>query len=298
MLYHVTHATTYNYTELVALCHNIVHLTPRDSPRQNCLRNQLLITPSPAVTVAGRDYFGNPLTFFTVQEPHRQLTVTTQMLTEVAPFPGVPAPEQSPAWDEVRDRIRTDASFEGLDAYQFVFESVYVKSSGDLADYARASFPAGRPLVEAMLELNRRIHEDFKYDPASTTVTTPLADVLSKRRGVCQDFAHLGIGCLRSLGLPARYVSGYLLTEPPAGQPRLVGADASHAWLSAYCPGLGWIDLDPTNNLIPSEKHVVLSWGRDYDDVSPIKGVILGGGQHTVSVAVDVVRMDATPPEK
>jgi transglutaminase-like putative cysteine protease len=242
------------------------------------------------VSTERTDFFGNPVTFFTIQEPHHELTVTAHHMVSVSPF-ALPEPAQTPAWEEVRQVLSSDRGPRSLDVYQFVFDSPYVTTDPELADYAAASFAAGRPLLEAVLDLTRRIHTDFRYDTKATTVATPLSEVFSARRGVCQDFAHLQIGCLRSLGLAARYISGYLLTTPPPGQQRLVGADASHAWLSVYCPGFGWIDVDPTNNQVPSDQHILLAWGRDYDDVSPIKGVILGGGQHTVSVAVDVVPM-------
>jgi transglutaminase-like putative cysteine protease len=288
MTYRVTHTTTYVYSEPVTLCHNLVHLTPRDGPRQSCRHHQLLVSPLPAVSKGRTDFFGNHVTFFTVQEPHQKLAVTARSITQITPF-FVPDPAATPPWERVRELLASDTSAHGLESYQFAFDSPYVRTNAELADYAAPSFTGGRPLLEAMLDLTRRIHRDFRYDHTATTVATPLYEVLKGRRGVCQDFAHLAIGCVRSLGLAARYVSGYLLTNPPPGQVRLVGADASHAWLSVYCPGQGWIDFDPTNNQIPSDKHITLAWGRDYEDVSPIKGVILGGGQHSVSVGVDVV---------
>jgi transglutaminase-like putative cysteine protease len=288
MIYRVMHTTTYVYSEPVSLCHNLAHLTPRDGPRQVCQHTQLVIQPQPGVSTERSDFFGNPVTFFTIQEPHQELAVTAYHVIAVSPFI-LPDPAQTPAWEEVRQVLSNERGPRSLEVYQFVFDSPYVTTDPDLADYAATSFPPGRPLLEAVLDLTRRIHGDFRYDTKATTVATPLSEVLAARRGVCQDFAHLQIGCLRSLGLAARYISGYLLTTPPPGQQRLVGADASHAWLSVYCPGFGWIDVDPTNNQIPSDQHILLAWGRDYDDVSPIKGVILGGGQHTVSVAVDVV---------
>jgi transglutaminase-like putative cysteine protease len=291
MIYRVLHTTTYTYREPVSLCHNVAHLTPRACPRQTTRQSQLLIDPPPAVTAERLDFFGNPMTFFTIQEPHRRLTVTAMHQTEVLPSVTLD-PLQTPPWEVVRERLENDRTPEGWDACQFVFDSPFVTPSADLADYAAPSFCADRPLLDAVLDLTKRIHADFRYDPAATSVTTPLSEVLAARHGVCQDFAHLQIGCLRALGLPARYVSGYLLTAPPPGQGRLVGADASHAWLSVYCPGVGWVDVDPTNNVVPSDQHVVLAWGRDYDDVSPIKGIILGGGQHVVAVSVDVVPAD------
>jgi transglutaminase-like putative cysteine protease len=288
MTYRVTHTTTYVYSEPVTLCHNLVHLTPRDTPHQTTRHPQLLVSPLPAVSKAHTDSFGNHAQFFTVQEPHQKLSVIARSTTQVKQYVP-PAADATPPWEQVRAAVAADRSPQGLETYQFAFDSPYIRTNPDLADYAAASFPEGRPLLEAVLDLTRRIHKDFRYDDTATTVATPIHEVLRVRRGVCQDFAHLQIGCLRTLGLAARYVSGYLLTNPPAGQQRLVGADASHAWLSVHCPGWGWIDVDPTNDLIPSHKHITLAWGRDYDDVSPIKGVILGGGEHSVTVGVDVV---------
>jgi len=237
------------------------------------------------------DYFGNATLFFTIQEPHPKLSVTAQNLVEVTP-PILTPPDQTIAWELAAANVSQNLSTEGLDAYQYVFNSCYIKVGTPLLEYSRPSFPPGKPLLECVLDLTRRINQEFQYDPQATTIATPLAEVLTHRRGVCQDFAHLEIGCLRALGLPARYVSGYLLTQPPKGQERLVGADASHAWLSVFCPGVGWIDVDPTNNQITQEKHITIAWGRDYEDVSPIKGIILGGGRHSVRVAVDVIPVE------
>ena len=297
MLYRVTHSNTYRYTEPVSLCHNLLHLAARDTPRQSSHHHQLLIQPVPAVSTHRTDYFGNPESYFTIQEPHPLLTMTAVNLVRIRPL--TPSPLTSaekgrggPPWEEVPALLARPNMPEDLEACQFLFDSTYVRRNRELADYARPSFPRGRPVAEAVLDLTRRIHTDFHYDKTATTTTTPVLDVLHHRHGVCQDFAHLQIGCLRSLGLAARYVSGYLQTSPPPGQPRLIGADASHAWLSCYCPGSGWLDVDPTNNLVPAERHIVLAWGRDYDDVSPIKGVILGGGRQEVTVAVDVTLIE------
>jgi transglutaminase-like putative cysteine protease len=289
--YQVTHTTTYEYTEPVSLCQNLAHLTPRDVPEQHCLRTALSVTPQPAVLSDRIDYFGNSSTFFSVQQPHRELVVTASHLIQLSPRPA-PDAAASPAWEEVRDRLPADRGPATLEAYQFVFGSRYTPPTAELAAYALVSFPPGRPLLEGVFDLTARVHHDFVYDPRATTVATPLGEVFAKRRGVCQDFAHLELACLRSLGLAARYVSGYLCTHSAADPRRLVGADATHAWLSVWCPHLGWVDVDPTNDLVPSDKHILLAWGRDYDDVSPIKGVILGGGQHLVQVAVDVTRVD------
>ncbi len=288
MIYRIAHTTTYQYTESVVLGHHLVHLTCRTTPQQSNRSWQLLIDPVPVVSTARTDAFGNVMQFFAIQAPHDRLKILATNTTEVRPTPEVP-PETTPPWEQVIQRLHGERTAETLDALQFTFESPYVPCLPDLVDYARPSFPAGRPLLVAVLDLMHRIHTDFRYDTSATTLATPVDEVLHGRRGVCQDFAHLMIGCLRGLGLPARYVSGYLRTTPPPGQARLVGADATHAWLSVWCPGSGWIDLDPTNNARPTDKHVVLAWGRDYDDVSPIKGVLLGGGSHAVTVAVDVV---------
>jgi transglutaminase-like putative cysteine protease len=297
MTYRVTHTTTFRYGKLVSLCHNLVHLTPRTCARQKCLSSQLHMTPAPKLCIEQVDFFGNRATYFMVEEPHEELTLTAVSETEVVPF-AAPDAAVTPPWESVRAELEQDHSPQGLEARQFVHDSRYVKTSPELAAYAAPSFPAGRPVLEAARDLTRRIHQDFHYDAKATTVATPIHDVLEHRRGVCQDFAHLQIGCLRAQGLSARYVSGYLRTNAPPGQERLVGADASHAWLSVYCPGSGWIDLDPTNDLIPSDGHLILAWGRDYDDVSPVKGVNLGGGRHSVNVGVDVAMLskDAGPP--
>lgn len=291
MIYRVTHNNTYSYSEPVTLCHNVLHLSARDTPVQCCRHNQLLIQPVPSVSSSRTDYFGNPVTFFAVQEPHQKLELTAVNLTEINPQDS-PDPKTTPPWEQVRDLLAGPNSPESRDACQFLFDSLYVKRHAELAEYAQPSFSPGRPFLEAVLDLTARLHADFQYDKTATTASTPVLEVLHHRHGVCQDFAHLEIGCLRTLGLAARYVSGYLVTTPPPGKPRLVGADASHAWLSVFCPGFGWIDVDPTNNVVPSGQHIVLAWGRDYDDVSPIKGVILGGGKQEVLVAVDVAPVD------
>jgi transglutaminase-like putative cysteine protease len=288
MIYRVQHVTTYLYSQPVSMCHTEAHLTPRDRPEQSLVSSELAVDPPPDGITTYRDYFGNDVTFFTVQQPHEKLVVTAESLVEVRAMPQ-PAPQQSTAWERVGQLLRGHRTPETLDALQYVFESPFVKPSESLAAYARDSFSTGRPIVEAALDLAQRMHREFKYDQTATTIATPIEEVLAHREGVCQDFAHVMIGCLRSLGLPARYVSGYLRTRVKDADPALVGADASHAWVSVYCGGLGWLDFDPTNNALPSGHHVTLAWGRDYDDVSPVKGVILGGGdEQTIQVAVNV----------
>ena len=291
MKYEVAHRTTYHYSEPVTLGHNSAHLTPRMLPRQRCLANRLVVLPAPSSMRSWTDYFGNQATYFTVEEEHRELSVTatSEVSLDAPPLHDAAGPA---AWEAARDGLWRDPGPIDVAAAVFAFDSPCVCRHERLAEYAGGSFTSGRPLVEAVLDLTARIHREFKYDPTATSVATPTMEVFEKRRGVCQDFAHLEIGCLRSLGLAARYVSGYLLTDPRPGQPKLVGADASHAWLGVFCPGYGWIDFDPTNNVIPFLRHVTVAWGRDYGDVCPIKGVFLGGGSHWMSVAVDVTAVD------
>ena len=287
MNYRVSHISRYVYSEPVTLCHNIAHLNLREYTGQTRHQSNLDVQPRPSVLAERLDYFGNPATFFSIQEPHDELTVAATHVVSVEP-PPVPAPQETPPWEEVRDLLPHDRSPAVLEAYQFVFDSPSVAHHPDFAAYAAPAFSPSRPLLEAVLDLTRRIHTEFVYDPRATTVATPLREMFVKKRGVCQDFAHLAIACLRSLGLAARYVSGYLCTSPPPGQQRLVGADASHAWFAVYSPS-GWIQVDPTNNRLADDKHILLAWGRDFTDVSPIKGVVLGGGQHSIRVTVDVV---------
>ncbi len=287
MDYKISHTTVYSYSEMVPICHNEVHLTPRELVRQKRLTHRLMVRPHPTTLDNQLDYFGNQVSFFTVEEGHEKLTVTASSKVRVIEAPP-PAATETP-WEAVRDRLAADRSPPWLDAYQFVFDSPHILASEELADYAASSFPAGRPWLEAIVDLTARIHGEFKYDPTATTVNTPLDLVMKMRCGVCQDFAHLQIGCLRAIGLSARYISGYLVTESPVGQPRLIGADASHAWVSAFSPDHGWIDFDPTNNQIPAMQHITLAWGCDYSDVAPIKGVFIGGGKHAMTVSVDVL---------
>jgi transglutaminase-like putative cysteine protease len=255
------------------------------------IRNELRINPEPATRTERVDYFGNCLCFFTVQEPHKELVVEAKSEVVIAQDAAA-WPQHAPSWEEVARSLGEDRSAEGLDAYQFAFESPRIRMRPEFAAYARQSFTPGRPLTEALLFLTARIHRDFRFNSKATNVRTPAEEVFKKRHGVCQDFAHVQIACLRSLNLAARYVSGYLRTYQAPGKPRLIGADASHAWVSAYCPGWGWLDVDPTNNVVPSDGHVTLAWGRDYGDVSPLHGLVIGGGAHTLQVAVDMEPID------
>jgi len=291
--YRVTHQTIYSYTSFVTLCHNKAHLRPRDTKYQICEDHKFVVTPEPSVMHRRADFFGNQAQFFTVQQNHDELVVRVESLVAVS-HRSYPRAEQTVPWEVARKSIRGDLTEAALEAFELVFDSPHVARSPELMDYAAACFPPGRPILEAVLDLNARINRDFKFAPHTTTVSTPIAEVFRTRKGVCQDFAHLMIGCLRSIGLAARYVSGYLRTNPPPGRPRLVGADASHAWVSVYLPGTGWLDFDPTNKSTPQGSHITLGWGRDYSDVSPLPGVLLGGGSQTISVSVDVAPIDET----
>lgn len=300
-LYDVLHDTTYRYASAVALSQQIAHLRPRPCAGQQTLAHRLEIVPAPAQCSERSDFFGNPVTAFALHAPHAQLVVRARSRIRVEP-PAWPDPACSPAWEVARDHLRDGLSghaplqADARAAGQYRFASPFVTLGDEAVDYAAYAlqcFTPGRPVLEALLALSAQIHADFRFDPAATGVATPVAEVFATRRGVCQDFSHLAIACLRALGLAARYVSGYLLTAPPPGQARLIGADASHAWAALWCPGLGWIDVDPTNAVQPGGGHITLAWGRDYGDVCPLRGVILGGGQHTVEVAVTVTPVEA-----
>lgn len=292
MIYKIVHRTTYKYKYPVSVGNHVACLKPRSLPRHRLAQCQLHIQPNPATITERVDYFGNVLCFFTVQEPHTELVVEARS-NLIMDSGAAASPDNAIPWEEAVQSLPGDHSPEGIEAYQFRFESPRIRLRSEFAAYALQSFTRKRPLRDGLLDLTARIHKDFRFDSGVTTVRTPTEEVFKKRRGVCQDFAHFQIACLRSLNLSARYVSGYLRTYPPPGQPRLVGADASHAWVSAYCPGTGWLDLDPTNNLIPSNGHVTLAWGRDYGDVSPLRGLILGGGVHALKVAVDMEMLES-----
>lgn len=292
MKYRVQHTTAYRYSEPASLGHNEARLTPRTHGRQRCLSSFVGIQPNFAGWSEWDDYFGNRVSYFTVEQEHAELTITARSEVEVAE-PQTPAADRTPPWEQVRAALASPRCFETFAAAQFLFDSPSICLEPWAAEYAAPSFPAGRPVLDAVLDLTARIHREFDYTPTSTTVSTPVREVFEQRRGVCQDFAHLQITCLRSLGLAARYVSGYLLTDPPPGSPKLIGADASHAWLSVFCPGVDWIDVDPTNNQLPALRHITLGWGREYHDVCPVKGVVLGGGQHLMCVSVDVTQLDS-----
>jgi transglutaminase-like putative cysteine protease len=279
--YRVTHTTEYRYDSPVAESYGQLHVLPRDTAAQRCRRTDVRIEPAPADYRERVDHFGNRAAYFAVLQPHSQLRLVATSAIDVD-GPGPPA-GAGPAWEDARRHL---PPLEG----EFALPSPLVPDLEEVAAYAAGSFPPGRPIVEAVAELSSRIHCDFTYEPGTTSVTTTLAEVLAERRGVCQDFAHLGIGCLRSLGLAARYVSGYLETLPPPGRPRLVGADVSHAWFAFHAGPLGWVDIDPTNDCFVGERHLTNAWGRDYGDVAPVQGVIFTDAtSNELSVTVDVV---------
>jgi len=292
MKFRIRHTTQYRYSEPVSLCHNVAHLRPRATATQNCLSTQLSVSPLPSRSHAWEDLFGNRQDYFSIQEPHSELTVTALSEVEVMSARDLLDSAFPIAWEQALEHLRQTADPQVLEARQFTLESNFIELSAAIADYAACSFTAGRPLLEAVHDVMQRIHRDFTYDPHFSSIATPLHQVLEHRRGVCQDFAHMAIACLRSCGLAARYVSGYLETLPPPGEEKLVGADASHAWFGVYVPYQGWVDFDPTNDQIPAEQYITAAWGRDYADVAPLKGVLFGGGdKHQLDVAVDVERM-------
>ena len=329
MRFRVNHTTHYGYGSPVSLCHSIAHLKPRQTPHQRCLKSQVRVTPWPSVSREHTDLFGNRVSYFSIQQSHAALEVSAVSEVEIT-APAELDAAASPPWEQVRSRLHEARESEAISARMFTLPSPAIPARAEALDYALASFTPGRPVLAAARELMARIYAEFDYDPAATGVATPLAEVLSQRHGVCQDFAHVGIACLRALGLAARYVSGYLETLPPPGQPKLRGADASHAWYALYlppgaCAELGhrpngavtkgptadapaspaadatagaqastgvWIDYDPTNDCLLGEQHITTAVGRDYGDVTPVRGVFYGGGEHRLSVAVDVDRLD------
>lgn len=292
--YQIFHDTHYHYDSPVSLAQQLAHLWPRACSWQRCSEQQLLVSPEPTVRRDELDVFGNPLTRLAFERPHDELQVNAQLTVEVLARPLLDF-TQSLAWDQVSSALTYSSqplSAALLEACRYRFESPYVHLKKSFVEFSESCFPPGRPLLQGVQALMEKIFSEFTFDAEATQVATPLVEVLERRRGVCQDFAHLMLACVRSRGLAARYVSGYLLTQPPPGQPRLIGADASHAWVSVFCPVLGWVDFDPTNNVQPALEHITLAWGRDFSDVSPLRGVILGGGSHDPEVQVTVMPLE------
>lgn len=288
MIYDVTHRTVYRYSTPVVQSQHIVHMSPRPLPRQSVKGHALLIDPAPTIRTERTDYDGNRTVMFDIEQSHEELIVLAQSTIEVVAPAEIDFAASTP-WDALVEHISETAVGLNLAVARYACASRHTRPSIEIADYARPSFPAGRPVLLGAWDLVQRIHADFTFDTTATDVSTPVMRVLQQRRGVCQDFSHLTLACLRALHLPARYVSGYILTSPPPGQPKLAGADASHAWISVFSPEFGWVDFDPTNGLMPRDEHITIAYGRDYDDVSPISGIILGGSEHSVFVGVDVV---------
>jgi transglutaminase-like putative cysteine protease len=292
--YQIFHDTCYHYDSPVSLAQQLAHLWPRECTWQRCTEQQLLISPEPTTRRDELDVFGNPLTRLAFERPHDELQVNARLTVEVLARPLADF-SLSPAWEQTRNALTYSSqplSAEMLEACRYRFQSPYVHLKRSFVEFSESCFPPGRPLLLGVQALMQKIFSEFTFDAEATQVATPLVEVLKRRRGVCQDFAHLMLACVRSRGLAARYISGYLLTQPPPGQPRLIGADASHAWVSVFCPVLGWVDFDPTNNVQPALEHITLAWGRDFSDVSPLRGVILGGGSHDPEVRVTVMPLE------
>ncbi|AWX99760.1 transglutaminase [Marinomonas primoryensis] len=293
MRYRVRHITEYTYGAPVSLCYNMAHLLPRDTRNQLCLHQKIQINPPPVYQNESEDYFGNQTFYFSIQEAHKKLVIDVSTEFEIAPINVLEWQIQSTiTCGELRSLLSAPTTPELRMAKEYLLDSPQIRRSADLGAYAESTFADDKPLLQATLAFTHKIFTEFKFDPSTTTVATPLEQVLKQRSGVCQDFAHLAIGCLRSVGIPARYMSGYLETLPPPGQEKLVGADASHAWFAIFIPTLGWVEFDPTNDLMPNEQHLVTAWGRDYSDVTPLQGVIFeGGGSQQLAVSVDVRRV-------
>jgi transglutaminase-like putative cysteine protease len=288
--YRIVHTTTYSFDDTVSPCKAEAHLKPRDLPNQHCEFHQLVIRPLADVTREDKDTFGNHMSSFEIAGRFLTLAVTAISVVNVVQSLSMERATSSP-WDEVRHRLENDDSEEISETRQFVADSGCVATGPELADYALISFTPGRPIMEAAHDLMQRIHKDFIYDPGSPTITTTVHEVFMQKRGVCQDFAHLAVACLRSLGLAGRYVSGYLDTEALRGADHRIASDASHAWFSVYDPESGWVDFDPTVGRMPPEGYITTAWGRDYGDVAPLKGMFTGGGVHGLKVSVDVARI-------
>ena len=287
MRYAVRHISSYDYSLPVTLSQHLTHLKPRETPFQKITKASLTVSPDTPLLSETTDCFGNFIHFFTIQEPHSSLKIVSSFHAETT-APRYPAPETTPAWEDVAAMTAAPTTDDLLSAAQMSAPSCFIRPTKAVRAYAAPLMTPKRPILAAAEELMRRIYGDFTYDPTATGVTTPPDEVLALKRGVCQDFAHLAVACLRSFGLPARYVSGYIRTHKNDGD-AMVGGDASHAWFSVFVPGFGWVDLDPTNNMYMGEEHITVGWGRDFDDMSPVKGIMTGGGTHRFAVDVAVL---------
>jgi transglutaminase-like putative cysteine protease len=298
--YQVTHRTDYRYDDVVTASYSEAHLVPRSLPFQQIIESRLDVDPVPSDRTEHVDFYGNRVSWFSIDSPHTVLSVTATTVVDVV-RPAPPDVTATPAWDRVGDLVRADPALDPDGTVRdLALDSPLVRTSDTLRGYALPSFAPGTPVAVAAIDLCTRIHRDFTYRPGATTIATGVDEVLARGEGVCQDFAHLAVACLRALGLPARYVSGYLETRPPPGQPKLQGADASHAWAAVFVPaetGGWWLEIDPTNDAVPDDRYIVTAWGRDYSDVPPIKGVLYSGGSNqTLRVSVDVIPLSPLAP--
>jgi transglutaminase-like putative cysteine protease len=278
MKYTIQHTTAYTYLEPVSLCHNIARLMPRNTNGQVCRNTVIQIIPEPDRINEYEDFFGNKVIYFSIEKEHWELTV--QVTSEV---------ERNEINEEIKP-VKSKLENDLVDIKQYSFATPMTNWDEEILIYASRSFQPDKSIFEAAQDLTKRIYKDFEYKPGHTTIATPLSQVMKERKGVCQDFAHLAIACIRSMGLSARYVSGYIETFSPEGVEKLIGSDASHAWFSVFTPEQGWVDFDPTNNCIVSDQHITIGWGRDYADIAPMEGIILSSGSHELTVSVDVKR--------
>ena len=293
MRFRVRHETRYKYASRVTHCYNLAYIVPGNTARQRCIKNTITVSPRPVVSTRRSDYFGNEAYHFEIQRPHTELIITALSEVQMTDSGTGLNLELGTTYGEALGFLRRSTTQESIEASEFLLSSPMIKVIDELAEYARPSFHKDRSLKACVSDLTSRIFHEFSYDPHFTTIATPLSDVLKHKRGVCQDFAHLQVGCLRAMGIPAKYVSGYIETLPLPGVEKLVGADATHAWIAYFSPQEGWVEFDPTNNTSANSQHIVTALGRDYYDVTPVKGVIFGGGRNPVlNVSVDVARIN------
>ena len=293
MRFRVRHVTHYKYALRVTRCYNLANIIPRNTARQRCVKNRITLSPLPATQHERTDYFGNKTFHYEIQKPHTELIITSESDVEITDKDRDLDLELGGSYQQALEYLRDTSQKEAINAREFILDSPMVECTEALAEYARPSFEGDRPLKSCVRELTTRIFNEFAFDPQFSTIATPLAEVLKHKKGVCQDFAHLQVGCLRSMGIPAKYVSGYIETLPKPGEKKLVGADATHAWIAFFCPEEGWVEFDPTNDTVAGSQHIVTAFGRDYFDVTPVRGVLFGGGESPLlTVSVDVSRVE------
>ncbi len=298
--YRVQHKTLYGYSTLVSLSHHLARLRPRQTRFQNVQSSSIMMTPEPSTFLEGKDAYDNNTTFLITETPHNEMRLLSEFMVEVKK-PDYPQSSNTLSWERAASFFSTPQTTQLIEACEMTAPSCFIPLTPEIKDYAAPSFIKERPILEVAEEIMQRIYHDFTYDAFATSIATPINESLSMKRGVCQDFAHVAIACLRSFGLAARYVSGYILTKRESqseqtGEIDMIGGDASHAWFSVFVPDYGWVDLDPTNNMFLNLEHITVGWGRDFDDMSPIKGLMMGGGSHTISVDVCVQRLSSSYP--